>query len=59
VSADRYRLLGVVSANAGDTPFAFSARTGTVKAQSARPWIDHNDLAQGFDGLIDIKRGSS
>ena len=22
-------------------------------------WIDHNDLAQGFDGLIDIKRGSS
>ena len=22
-------------------------------------WIDHNDLAGGFDGLIDIKRGSS
>ncbi|GIF66780.1 hypothetical protein Ais01nite_48150 [Asanoa ishikariensis] len=22
-------------------------------------WIDHNDLAQGYDGLIDIKRGSS
>ncbi|HEX6682327.1 MAG TPA: hypothetical protein VF062_06005 [Candidatus Limnocylindrales bacterium] len=22
-------------------------------------WIDHNDLAQGFDGLVDVKRGSS
>jgi pectate lyase len=22
-------------------------------------WIDHNDLASGFDGLIDVKRGSS
>ncbi|GIF75216.1 pectate lyase family protein [Asanoa siamensis] len=22
-------------------------------------WIDHSDLAQGYDGLIDVKRGSS
>ena len=30
-----------------------------VQMFSHHVWIDHNDLAQGFDGLIDIKRGSS
>jgi pectate lyase len=30
-----------------------------VQMFSHHIWIDHNDLAQGKDGLIDIKRGSS
>ena len=30
-----------------------------VQMFSHHIWIDHNDLAQGYDGLIDIKRGSS
>ncbi|HWS34533.1 MAG TPA: family 16 glycoside hydrolase [Actinoplanes sp.] len=30
-----------------------------VQMYSHHVWIDHNDLAQGYDGLIDIKRGSS
>ncbi len=30
-----------------------------VQSFSHHIWIDHNDLAQGYDGLIDVKRGSS
>jgi len=30
-----------------------------VQMFSHHIWIDHNDLAQGYDGLIDVKRGSS
>ncbi|MEV4275024.1 family 16 glycoside hydrolase [Actinoplanes xinjiangensis] len=30
-----------------------------VQMFSHHVWIDHNDLAQGYDGLIDIKRGAS
>ncbi|UCM87343.1 pectate lyase family protein [Streptomyces marincola] len=30
-----------------------------VQMFSHHIWIDHNDLADGYDGLIDIKRGSS
>ena len=30
-----------------------------VQMFSHHVWIDHNDLSAGFDGLIDIKRGSS
>ncbi|WP_440070571.1 pectate lyase family protein [Streptosporangium sp. OZ121] len=30
-----------------------------VQMFSHHVWIDHNDLADGYDGLIDIKRGSS
>ncbi|NUT33224.1 MAG: pectate lyase [Hamadaea sp.] len=30
-----------------------------VQMFSHHVWIDHNDLAQGYDGLIDVKRGSS
>jgi pectate lyase len=30
-----------------------------VQMFSHHVWIDHNDLASGFDGLIDVKRGSS
>ncbi len=30
-----------------------------VQMFSHHIWLDHNDLAQGYDGLIDIKRGSS
>jgi pectate lyase len=29
-----------------------------VQEGSTNIWIDHNDLASGYDGLIDIKRGS-
>ncbi|GAA2575409.1 hypothetical protein GCM10010435_59170 [Winogradskya consettensis] len=29
-----------------------------VQSGSTNVWIDHNDLASGYDGLIDIKRGS-
>ena len=30
-----------------------------VQMFSHHVWIDHNDLSNGFDGLVDIKRGSS
>ena len=30
-----------------------------VQMYSHHVWLDHNDLANGYDGLIDIKRGSS
>jgi pectate lyase len=30
-----------------------------VQMFSHHVWIDHNDLAEGYDGAIDIKRGSS
>jgi pectate lyase len=30
-----------------------------VQMFSHHVWVDHNDLAQGYDGLIDVKRGSS
>ncbi len=30
-----------------------------VQMFSHHIWIDHNDLAEGFDGLIDVKRGST
>jgi pectate lyase len=30
-----------------------------VQMFSHHVWIDHNDLASGFDGLVDVKRGSS
>jgi pectate lyase len=30
-----------------------------VQMFSHHIWIDHNDLAQGYDGLIDVKRGST
>jgi pectate lyase len=30
-----------------------------VQMFSHHIWIDHNDLASGFDGLVDVKRGSS
>jgi pectate lyase len=30
-----------------------------VQMFSHHVWLDHNDLASGFDGAIDIKRGSS
>ncbi|MGN9910792.1 pectate lyase family protein [Phytohabitans sp. LJ34] len=30
-----------------------------VQMYSHHVWIDHNDLAEGYDGLIDVKRGSS
>jgi pectate lyase len=30
-----------------------------VQMFSHHVWIDHNDLSTGYDGLIDIKRGSS
>ncbi|BCL18059.1 pectate lyase family protein [Micromonospora sagamiensis] len=30
-----------------------------VQMFSHHVWIDHNDLSSGYDGLIDIKRGSS
>ncbi|MFG1995032.1 polysaccharide lyase family 1 protein [Actinoplanes sp. NPDC048988] len=29
-----------------------------VQTNTTNVWIDHNDLANGYDGLIDIKRGS-
>ncbi|MFD1366625.1 pectate lyase family protein [Actinoplanes sichuanensis] len=29
-----------------------------VQSSTTNVWIDHNDLASGYDGLIDIKRGS-
>lgn len=30
-----------------------------VQMFSHHVWIDHNDLSHGYDGLVDIKRGSS
>ncbi|GAA4730511.1 pectate lyase family protein [Phytohabitans rumicis] len=30
-----------------------------VQMYTHHVWLDHNDLAEGYDGLIDIKRGSS
>ncbi len=29
-----------------------------MQTSSHNIWIDHNDLSNGFDGLVDIKRGS-
>jgi pectate lyase len=29
-----------------------------VETSTTNVWIDHNDLSNGYDGLIDIKRGS-
>ncbi|MFD0856229.1 polysaccharide lyase family 1 protein, partial [Actinomadura adrarensis] len=29
-----------------------------VQDNSTNIWIDHNDLSRGYDGLIDVKRGS-
>jgi len=29
-----------------------------VQSNTTNVWIDHNDLSNGYDGLIDIKRGS-
>jgi pectate lyase len=41
----------LVFRNAGDDSI-------NVQSGSTNVWIDHNDLASGYDGLIDIKRGS-
>ncbi|GAB2577347.1 hypothetical protein Aab01nite_11800 [Paractinoplanes abujensis] len=41
----------LVFRNAGDDSINVQSNTTNV-------WIDHNDLASGYDGLIDIKRGS-
>ncbi|GAA0480722.1 hypothetical protein Ade02nite_55770 [Paractinoplanes deccanensis] len=41
----------MVFRNAGDDSINVQTNTTNV-------WIDHNDLANGYDGLIDIKRGS-
>lgn len=30
-----------------------------VQMFSHHVWIDHNDLSRGYDGLVDVKRGSS
>ncbi|MFI5844207.1 polysaccharide lyase family 1 protein [Catenuloplanes sp. NPDC051500] len=37
--------------NAGDDSI-------NVQSSTTNVWIDHNDLSNGYDGLIDIKRGS-
>lgn len=29
-----------------------------IQSGTTNVWVDHNDLANGYDGLIDIKRGS-
>ncbi|XVV08734.1 pectate lyase family protein [Actinoplanes sp. CA-131856] len=44
-------LRNLVFRNAGDDSINVQTNTTNV-------WIDHNDLANGYDGLIDIKRGS-
>jgi len=38
-----------------------NAKDDSINVQmfSHHIWIDHNDLSNGYDGLIDIKRGSS
>ncbi|GAA4953945.1 pectate lyase family protein [Actinoplanes utahensis] len=41
----------LVFRNAGDDSINIQDSTTNV-------WIDHNDLSNGYDGLIDIKRGS-
>jgi pectate lyase len=41
----------LVFKNASDD--AINVQSGTTNV-----WIDHNDLSNGYDGLIDIKRGS-
>ncbi|GAA4610018.1 pectate lyase [Actinoplanes octamycinicus] len=41
----------LVFRNAGDD--SINVQEGTTNV-----WIDHNDLSNGYDGLIDIKRGS-
>ncbi|GIF03421.1 pectate lyase family protein [Actinoplanes siamensis] len=41
----------LVFKNAGDD--SINVQEGTTNV-----WIDHNDLSNGYDGLIDIKRGS-
>jgi pectate lyase len=41
----------LVFTNASDD--SINVQTGTTNV-----WIDHNDLSKGYDGLIDIKRGS-
>ncbi|AEV85909.1 pectate lyase [Actinoplanes sp. SE50] len=41
----------LVFKNAGDD--SINLQDGTTNV-----WIDHNDLSNGYDGLIDIKRGS-
>ncbi|MFI1988940.1 polysaccharide lyase family 1 protein [Actinoplanes sp. NPDC020271] len=41
----------LVFKNAGDDSI-------NVQEGSTNIWIDHNDLSNGYDGLIDIKRGS-
>jgi pectate lyase len=41
----------LVFKNAGDDSINVQTNTTNV-------WIDHNDLSNGYDGLIDIKRGS-
>ncbi|MEV6303108.1 right-handed parallel beta-helix repeat-containing protein [Actinoplanes sp. NPDC051861] len=44
-------LRNLVFRNASDD--SINVQEGTTNV-----WIDHNDLANGYDGLIDIKRGS-
>ncbi|MEU4235792.1 pectate lyase [Actinoplanes sp. NPDC026619] len=41
----------LVFKNAGDDSI-------NVQSSTTNVWIDHNDLSNGYDGLIDIKRGS-
>ncbi|MEV6343166.1 right-handed parallel beta-helix repeat-containing protein [Actinoplanes sp. NPDC051851] len=41
----------LVFTNAGDDSI-------NVQSSATNIWIDHNDLSNGYDGLIDIKRGS-
>ena len=44
-------LRNLVFRNASDD--SINIQSGTTNV-----WVDHNDLASGYDGLIDIKRGS-
>ena len=44
-------LRNLVFRNASDD--SINIQSGTTNV-----WVDHNDLANGYDGLIDIKRGS-
>ena len=41
----------LVFKNAGDDSI-------NVQSSTTNVWIDHNDLSNGYDGLVDIKRGS-
>ncbi|GIE99313.1 pectate lyase family protein [Paractinoplanes rishiriensis] len=45
------RIRNMVFRNASDD--SINIQDGTTHV-----WVDHNDLASGYDGLIDIKRGS-